>query len=69
MLMNGHSCHLIHQGKRVLRKIQQRILQQKVVLRARQKRTRQENSDSLKTFLNAKKRACIEARSSEEEDV
>ena len=32
-------------------------------------RTSQENSDSYKTNLNAKKGACNEARSSEEEDV
>ena len=32
-------------------------------------RTSQENSDSYKTYLNAKKGACNEARSSEEEHV
>ena len=33
------------------------------------KRTSQANSDSYKTYLNAKKGACNEARSSEEEHV
>ena len=58
---------LLHQGKRVLRKIHQSLLQKKNADETN--RTSQGNSDSYKTNSSAKKGACNEVRSSEEEDV
>ena len=60
---------LLHQGKRALRKIHQSLLQKKVCFADETNRTSQENSDSYKSNSNAKKGACNEARSSEEEHV
>ena len=58
---------ILHQGKRVLRKIYQNLLLKKSCFVDETNRTSQANSDSYKTYFNAKKGACNEARSSEEE--
>ena len=60
---------LLHQGKRVLRRIYQRLLLKKVVLRTRLIEVVKQIVIPTKTDLNAKKGACNEARSSEEEHV
>ena len=53
----------------MLRKIHQSLLQNKAFFADETNRTSQANSNSYKSNSNAKKGACNEARSSEEEDV